>query len=89
MELEEFVREAITRIKAGVGGNGHINGTIKFEVFVIKTEKMGGNVKIFVASGGGNVEKESVQKISSEVDPNEPNHERESNITPWIPEVEM
>lgn len=74
IELKEFVRKAIVDIEDGIEiGKRRLDGPIKFEVSVIKTEKLGGNLKIFVASGGRGIEKESVAKISFEVKPYYPN----------------
>ncbi len=88
IELEEFVRETIASIKAGVGGNGHMNGPIEFNEVNVVRRAMGGDAKLLVVSGEGNFEKESVQKISFDVDPDEPNNEGPSHISPWIPEVD-
>ncbi|MDO8136217.1 MAG: hypothetical protein Q6354_01145 [Candidatus Brocadiales bacterium] len=70
IELKEFVQKVIADIEAGIEiEKRDLNGPIKFEISVSRTEKMDGNLKIFVASGGSSVEKGSVAKISFEVYP--------------------
>jgi hypothetical protein len=70
IELKEFVRKTITDIEDGIDiDKRSVDGTIKFEICVSKTEKAGGNLKVFVASGGGAIEKGQVAKINFEVYP--------------------
>lgn len=73
IELEEFVRNVLTQIESGaqVGERG-FKDAIEFEVTVSKTQKLGGNVKIYVASGGGEVNRESVAKIKFQIFPKYP-----------------
>lgn len=73
IELEEFVRSVLTQVESGaqVGERG-FKDAIEFEVTVSKTQKLGGSVKIYVASGGGEVNKESVAKIKFQIYPKYP-----------------
>lgn len=73
IELEEFVRSVLTQIESGAGvGERGFKGAIEFEVTVSKTQKLEGSVKIYIASGGGEVNKESVAKIKFQVYPKFP-----------------
>src|SRR5258708_40339385 len=81
IELEEFVRSVFSQIESGAQvGERSFKDAIEFEVTVSKTQKLGGNVKIYVASGGGEVNKESVARIKFQVYPKLP-EERFGGIT--------
>lgn len=73
IELEEFVRSVLTQIESGAAvGEKGFKDAIEFEVTVSKTQKLGGNIKVYVASGGGEVNKENVAKIKFQVYPKMP-----------------
>lgn len=82
IELEEFIKNALNQIETGVNVmERHFKGTIEFEISISKTEKTGGNVKIYVASGGKEINKESVAKIKFSVYPKIP-EEKYTNLIP-------
>jgi len=76
IELEEFIKKALQDIEAGAEiGNRSFKDAIEFEISVSKTEKLSGNVKIYVASGEGETNKESIAKIKFQIYPKYPNNE--------------
>ena len=81
IELQEFIQSVLTQIESGaeVGERG-FKDAIEFEVTVSKTQKLGGNVKVYIASGGGEVNKESIAKIKFQIYPKLPK-ERLGGIT--------
>lgn len=73
IELEEFIRNVLLQIENGADvGKRSFKDAIEFEVSVSKTEKLEGNVKIYVAQGGGEISKESIAKIKFQVFPKYP-----------------
>ena len=73
IELEEFVRSVLIQIETGSEvGKRSFKDAIEFEVTVSKTQKLSGNVKVYVASGGGEINKENIAKIKFQVYPNYP-----------------
>lgn len=73
IELEEFIKNVLLQIERGAeAGKRSFKDAIEFEVSVSKTEKLGGNVKIYVAQGGGEISRESVAKIKFQVFPEYP-----------------
>lgn len=81
IELEEFIKNVLLQIEKGAEvGKRSFKGAIEFEVSVSKTEKLGGNVKIYVAQGGGEISRESVAKIKFQVFPDYPKNIIENQI---------
>ncbi|MFH2061451.1 MAG: hypothetical protein ABIJ43_00540 [Candidatus Beckwithbacteria bacterium] len=73
IQLEEFIKNVLTQIEKGAEiGKRSFKDAIEFEVSVSKTEKLEGNVKIYIAQGGGEINKESVAKIKFKIFPNYP-----------------
>ncbi len=81
IELEEFIRNVLLQIERGaeVGKRG-FKDAIEFEVSVSKTEKLGGNVKIYVAQGGGEISRESIAKIKFQIFPQYPEENSRNQI---------
>ena len=77
IQLEEFIKNVLTQIEKGAEiGKRSFKDAIEFEVSVSKTEKLEGNVKIYVAQGGGEISRESIAKIRFQVFPKYPDNER-------------
>lgn len=73
IELEEFIRNVLLQIERGAEvGKRSFKDAIEFEVSVSKTEKLEGNVKIYVAQGGGEISRESIAKIKFQIFPEYP-----------------
>jgi len=77
IELQEFIKTTLEQIESGAEiGKRSFRDTVDFEVSVNKTQKIGGGVKIYVASGEGELNKEHVAKIKFSVFPHNPNSRR-------------
>lgn len=77
IELQEFVKTTLEQIEGGAEiGKRYFKDTVDFEVSVNKTQKIGGDVKIYVASGEGALNQEHVAKIKFSVWPHNPNKSR-------------
>lgn len=77
IELEEFIRNVLLQIENGTEvGKRSFKDAIEFEVSVSKTEKLEGNVKIYVAQGGGEISRESIAKIKFQVFPKYPDESK-------------
>lgn len=75
IELQEFIKTTIAEIEAGIEiGKRFLKDYIEFEISISKTEKLGGNVKVYVASGGKEINKESIAKIKFQVYPHYPSN---------------
>lgn len=73
IELQEFVKNVLNQIESGADiGNRGFDGAIEFEISIAKTQKLDGNIKIYVAQGGGEISKESVAKIKFQIYPKYP-----------------
>lgn len=73
IELQDFIKSALQQIEIGADVRKRsFKDAIEFEASVSKTEKLQGNVKIYVAQGGGEISKESIAKIKFQVYPNYP-----------------
>lgn len=73
IELQEFVRQAIREIEAGIEiGKRSLDGTINFDVSVTRTQKIAGNVKVYVLGSEGENQKENLARISFKVRPSYP-----------------
>lgn len=82
IELEEFIKNVLLQIESGADiGKRSFKDAIEFEVSVSKTEKLGGNVKIYVAQGGGEISKESIAKIKFQIFPKYPEDGFKNQIT--------
>lgn len=69
-ELEEYVREALSAIKAGVGADGsQIEGTIDFDVAVTSSKEGSAGFAIHVVTLGSNIKRERVTHLSFKVRP--------------------
>ncbi len=69
-ELEEYVREAISSIQAGVGASGsRVEGTIDFDVAVTSTREGEGGFKIYVLTLGSRLKNEKVTHLTFKVRP--------------------
>lgn len=77
IELQEFIKTTLEQIEDGteIGKRG-LKDSIDFEVSVNKTQKIGGGVKIYVASGEGELNKEHIAKVKFSVFPHNPNRKR-------------
>jgi len=81
IELEEFIKNVLLQIERGSNiGKRSFKDAIEFEVSVSKTEKLGGNVKIYVAQGGGEISRESVAKIKFQIYPQYPENQLKNQI---------
>ncbi len=81
IELEEFIRNVLLQIERGSEvGKRSFKDAIEFEVSVSKTEKLGGNVKIYVAQGGGEISRESIAKIKFQIFPQYPESQWKNQI---------
>ena len=81
IELEEFIRNVLLQIEKGSDiGKRSFKDAIEFEVSVSKTEKLGGNVKIYVAQGGGEISRESIAKIRFQIFPQYPESQWKNQI---------
>ncbi len=70
IELRDFIAKAIDDIENGVDiSKRDIKDAIEFEISVTKSQELKGNVKIYVAEGGGEVDKESIAKLKFQVNP--------------------
>ena len=68
IELEEFIKNALLQIERGADiGKRSFKDAIEFEVSISKIEKIGGNVKIYVAQGEKEISKESLAKIKFQI----------------------
>lgn len=77
IELQEFVKSVLLQIENGAEvGKRSFKDAIEFEVSVSKTEKLEGNVKIYVAQGGGEISRESIAKIKFQVFPKYPSESK-------------
>lgn len=77
IELEEFIRNVLLQIENGAEvGKRSFKDAVEFEVSVSKTEKLEGNVKIYVAQGGGEISRESIAKIKFQVFPKYPDESK-------------
>lgn len=73
IQLEEFIKNVLLQIERGAEvGKRSFKDAIEFEVSVSKTEKLGGNVRIYVAQGGGEISRESIAKIKFQIFPEYP-----------------
>ena len=69
-ELEEYVREAISSIQAGVGASGsRVEGTIDFDVAVTSTHEGEGGFKIYIVTAGSKLKNEKVTHLTFKVRP--------------------
>jgi hypothetical protein len=69
-ELSEFIRRTIEGVKGGVQGTGYgLPGNLHFDLSVTHIQGRDGKSKIFVASGGGKYEKETVSKLKFDLNP--------------------
>lgn len=81
IELEEFIKNVLLQIERGAEvGKRSFKDAIEFEVSVSKTEKLEGNVKIYVAQGGGEISRESIAKIKFQIFPEYPESDSGNQI---------
>lgn len=81
IQLEEFIKNVLLQIERGAEvGKRSFKDAIEFEVSVSKTEKLGGNVRIYVAQGGGEISRESIAKIKFQIFPEYPKNISENQI---------
>jgi len=70
IELKDFIRKALEDIESGADTKSRgFKGAVEFEISVTKSQKLEGDVKIYVASGAGEINKESIAKIKFEIWP--------------------
>ena len=70
IELKDFITKALEDIEMGVDTNiRSFKDAIEFEISITKSQNLAGDVKIYVASGSGEVSKESISKIKFQVYP--------------------
>jgi len=85
IELEEFIKSTIEQIEKGVDLEKRwLKDAIEFDVSVSKTKKLGGGIKVYVASGEGTSEKEQIAKIKFSVRPNYPQSKQSAITRPKI-----
>jgi len=73
IELSEFVKSTIEQIENGADfSKRDFKGPIEFEVSINKTKKIGGGIKVYVATGEGISENEQVAKIKFKIYPESP-----------------
>lgn len=68
-DVEDFIRNTINSIKKGVGEDNRISGDIKFELAIVKTQKVEGKFKIFVVDAEGRYSKEKITVVTFKVNP--------------------
>ncbi len=73
-ELEEFIRESLAQIDAGLGNQYKPKETIEFEVAVTKTTTKGGKLGIKVAEAGISSSDQVTSRIKFEVGRDFKNH---------------
>lgn len=75
IELEDFIRKILQDIESGAEikeGKRTLKETIDFEISISETKKLEGDIKIYIAKGGGNLQKESIAKIKFSIWPEYP-----------------
>jgi hypothetical protein len=69
-QLEEYVREALAAIRAGVSADGsRVEGTIDFDVAVTNTREGEAGFKIYVVTANSKLKGERVTHLSFKVRP--------------------
>ncbi|MBI2652116.1 hypothetical protein HYX00_01510 [Candidatus Woesearchaeota archaeon] len=72
VSLKEAVHDSITKIMAGLPEGIRLKDDIKFELSVILSKDISGNIDFKVLKTGANVNKEEIQKITFSVTDKEP-----------------
>lgn len=73
IELEEFIKKTLSEIEKGAEiGKRRFKDAIEFEISISKTQKIGGDVKIYVAKGSGEQSEEKIAKIKFQIYPDYP-----------------
>lgn len=89
IELQEFVKKSLQEIESGAEvGQRTFKDAIEFEVSVSRTQKLNGDVKIYVASGSGELSKENVAKIKFQIYPKYPGGRSGNVVVPSYPSYE-
>jgi len=79
IELEEFIKKTLSEIEKGAEiGKRSFKDAVEFEISISKTQKIGGDIKIYVAKGEAELSQEKIAKIRFQIYPDYPKENLEN-----------